>query len=93
MIKLDAERDVAMISNRKGQVHIFDVSQTPPAMMQVIKCKNKSHIKGLDFDLESGNIFISTFDKKTLYHYQMQGGDKNTAVSLSKCLKLTYLEH
>jgi hypothetical protein len=61
-------------------------------MMQVIKCKNKAHIKGLDIDLDSGNIFISTFEKKTLYHYQMQGANI-TAVIIFKRLVLTNLEH
>lgn len=96
-MKVDTDRNIAMVSNRQGEVHIFDVkqvtflkflklkilntNQTPPSMMQVIKCKNKSHIKGLDFDMDSGNIFISTFEKKTLYHYQMQG-ENLTAVCI-----------
>jgi hypothetical protein len=40
-------------------------------MKQAIKAKHKSEIKGLDFDLNTGNIFFSIHEKKTLYHYQM----------------------
>ena len=52
-------------------------------MKQAIKCKHKSEIKGLDFDLNSGNIFFSVHEKKTIFHYQMQGENIN-AVRLAK---------
>lgn len=46
-------------------------------MKQAIKCKTKSEIKGLDFDMNSGNIFFSVKKDKTIYHYQMQGQNIN----------------
>ena len=97
-MKVDTKRNIAMVSNRKGQVSIFDLSlvnfctnfQTPIQMKQAIKCKHKSEIKGLDFDLNSGNIFFSVHEKKTLFHYQMQGQNVNAVSGLGRSNRVEY---
>ena len=70
-MEIDAESKTAFISDRAGQIHIYDLIPNRPCFMQVISTPSKSAIRGLQVDISKGLLFASCYDDGFIYGYKL----------------------
>lgn len=49
-------------------------------LKNVIKPGGKGSVKGMAFDLNSGNMFISCYDNRTVYFYKLLDLEKTVSI-------------
>lgn len=68
---VDSDSLTAFISTRAGEIHVVDLSNSPPLTKHVVKLNKKNHIRDFDLNFDEGRMFVGDFDSGTLYQYNV----------------------
>jgi WD40 repeat protein len=79
----DRDNKRAFISNRSGQIFIYDISQKNPSLVHTIQAHQKGSIRGLYYDPFKNYLFSANYDDGTIAIIDLQkpGKEKYAAVT------------